>query len=94
MNTEPTTLALPSDLVAAVDKVVQDGHARNRDELVESAIRRQLAELRRSALDAEFRNIAADLDYQSDVRQILKDFAQADAETLRDDAPGTHNRRP
>jgi Arc/MetJ-type ribon-helix-helix transcriptional regulator len=81
MNTEPTTLALPSDLLAAVDKVVQEGGARSRDELVESALRRQLAELRRSALDAEFRHMADDADYQRDVHQILGEFAQADWET-------------
>src|ERR1035437_6586782 len=58
MNTEPTTLALPSYLLPAVDKVVQEGRARSRDELVESALRLRLAELRRSALDAEFRHMA------------------------------------
>jgi len=88
MSTEPTTLTLPSDLLAAVDEVLQEGLARNRYELVESAIRRQLAELRRSALDAEFQYMAGDLDYQSDVHQILKEFAQADSETLRPEASG------
>jgi metal-responsive CopG/Arc/MetJ family transcriptional regulator len=79
-------LTLSSDLLAAVDKVVQEGLARNRDELVESAIRRQLADLRRSALDAEFQYMSEDLDYQSDVHQILKEFAQADSETFRPEA--------
>ena len=82
MNTEPTTLALPSDLLAAVDKVVQEGGARSRDELVENALRRELAELRRSALDAEFRPMADDADYQREAHQILEEFAQADRETL------------
>ena len=82
MNIEPTTLALSSDLLAAIDRVVQEGRARSRDELVESALRRQLAELRRSALDAEFRHMADDVDYQRDVHQILGEFAKADWETL------------
>jgi len=85
MNTEPTTLVLPSDLLAAVDRVIQEGHARSRDELVESALRRRLAELRRSALDAEFRQMANDIDYQRDVHQILQEFAQADCETLHEE---------
>ena len=94
MNTEPTTLALPSDLLAAVDKVVQEGRARSREELVESALRRQLAELRRSALDAEFRHMADDVDYQKDVHQILREFAQADWETFHEEpGPGARNRR-
>lgn len=93
MSTDPTTLTLPPDLLAAVDKVVREGLARNRDELVESAIRRQLADLRRSALDAKFQHMAGDLEYQSDVRQILKEFAQADRETL-DLETGANDRRP
>ena len=94
MNTEPTTLALPSDLLAAVDKVVQEGRARSRDELVESALRLRLAELRRSALDAEFRHMADDVDYQRDVHQILGEFAQADWEAFHEEPrPDGSNRR-
>jgi Arc/MetJ-type ribon-helix-helix transcriptional regulator len=94
MNTEPTTLTLPSDLLAAVDKVVQEGRAGSRDELVESALRRQLAELRRSALDAEFRHMADDVDYQRDVHQILGEFAQADGEALHEEPyPSSTGRR-
>ena len=94
MNTEPTTLALPSDLLAAVDKLVQVGRARSRDELVENAIRRQLDELRRSALDAEFRHMADDVDYQREAHQILGEFAQADWETLHEAPyPGDNDRR-
>ena len=94
MDNEPTTLTLPSDLLAAVDKVVQEGRARSRDELAENAVRRQLTELRRSALDAEFRHMADDVDYQRDVQQILGEFAQADWETLHEDPrPGAHDRR-
>jgi Arc/MetJ-type ribon-helix-helix transcriptional regulator len=81
MNTEPTTVALPSDLLAAVDTAIREGRARSRDELVEGALRRELAELRRSALDAEFRQMADDVEYQRDVHQILGEFAQADWET-------------
>jgi len=94
MNTKPTTLVLPCDLLAAIDKVIQEGRARSRDELVESALRMQLAELRRSALDAEFRHMAEDVDYQKDVHQILGEFAQADREILHEEPePGTSERR-
>jgi hypothetical protein len=41
-----------------------------------------VAELRRSALDAEFRHMADDADYQRDVQQILGEFAQAEWNTL------------
>ena len=82
MNTQRTTLELPSDLLAAVDKAVQEGRARSRDHLVESAVRRELAELRRSGLDAEFRQMTNDLDYQNEVHQILAEFSKADWETF------------
>ena len=71
MNTEPTTVALPSDLLAAVDRVVREGRARSRDKLVESALRHELAELRWSALDAEFRHMADDVEYRRDVHEII-----------------------
>ena len=94
MNIEPTTLALSSDLLAAIDRVVQEGRARSRDELVEGALRRELATLRRSALDAEFRHMADDAEYQRDVHQILGEFAQADWETLREELrPGANDRQ-
>jgi Arc/MetJ-type ribon-helix-helix transcriptional regulator len=93
MNTEPTMLTLPPDLLAAVDKVVQEGRARSGDELVESALRLRLAELRRSALDAEFRHMADDVDYQRDVHQILGEFAQADRETFHEE-PGPDGSDP
>ena len=94
MNTEPTTLALPLDLLAAVDKIVQEGRARSRDELVEGALRRELAALRRSAVDAEFRHMADDVEYQRDVHQILGEFAQADWETLQEEpTQGANDRR-
>ncbi len=88
MNTQPTTLELPPDLLAAVDKAVQEGRARSRDHLVESAVRRELAELRRSGLDAEFRQMANDVDYQREVHQILAEFSKADWETFPEQPPG------
>lgn len=93
MNTEPTTLALPPDLLAAVDKVVREGRAQSRDELVENAVRRQLAELRQSALDAEFRHMADDVDYQREVHRILGEFAQADWEISEEPLPEANDRR-
>ena len=87
MSREPTTLALPSDLLAALDRMVQEGRAPSRDQLIENALRRELAQLRRSAVDAEFRYMADDADYLREVHQILGEFAQADWETVREEPP-------
>ena len=74
--------------------VVEEGRARSRDEWVEGALRRELATLRRSALDAEFRHMADDVEYQRDVRQILGEFARADGEALQEEqGQGTDVRR-
>jgi Arc/MetJ-type ribon-helix-helix transcriptional regulator len=87
MSSEPTTLALPSDLLAALDRMVREGRAPSRDRLIENALRRELAQLRRSALDAEFRYMADDAGYLRDVHQILGEFARADWESLREEPP-------
>ena len=87
MSSEPTTLELPSDLLAALDRMVQEGRARSRDQLIENALRRELAELRRSAVDAEFRCMAEDADYLREVHQILGEFARADWESLQEEPP-------
>ena len=80
MTAEPMTVALPGDLMAAVDRLVEEGKARSREELVESALRRELAEARRAALDEEFGHMAADTEYQEEARRIAAEFARADWE--------------
>ena len=80
MSGESMTVALPGDLVAAVDRLVEEGRARSRDELIESALRRELAETHRAELDAEFGHMANDPDYQEEARLILAEFARADWE--------------
>lgn len=93
MSIESTTLGLPSDLLAAVDKAICEGHARNRDELVESALRRELTKLRRAALDAEFVHMKDDADYRTEAFQILADFAQSDWEALPEESQPRDNGR-
>ena len=43
LRTVRTTLALPVDLLEAVDQAVRAGKARSRNELVTMALRRELA---------------------------------------------------
>ena len=94
VNTQFTTVELPSDLLLAVDTVIREGRARSREEFVQSAIRRELTELHRSAVDAEFRYMAEDAEYQQEARHILAEFAGADWESLHLDAqPETDNRK-
>jgi len=90
MATESTPLALPADLHSAVDQMVLDGRARSRSELIEHAVRRELAEAKRAAVDEAFSHMANDADYQLEAHQILAEFAQADSETLPRSLRPTH----
>jgi len=54
--------------------------ARSREELIEGALRREVAEARRAELDAEFQHMANDADYQEEARLIPAEFARADWE--------------
>ena len=75
-----TTLALPADLLEAVDRLIEQGQARSRNDLIANALRHELATLQRAVLDAEFRQMETDADYQREARQILAEFAQSDWE--------------
>lgn len=74
MNTEPTTVALPSDLLAAWQQLTRWSR-RAAQEAGMSWSKAHSAgnwpSCDRSALDAEFRHMADDVDYQRDVHQIL-----------------------
>ena len=82
-HTVRTTLALPADLLAAVDQAVQAGHARSRNELVARALQRELAAQQRAAIDAAFATMAEDPAYQTEAQALTDAFAQADWEALR-----------
>jgi len=95
MSGQVTTVAVPDELVAALDRLVEEGRARSRSELVESALRREVAEARRAQVDAEFRHMANDHDYQEEARLILAEFARADWEAMQEDThPGAGQRQP
>jgi metal-responsive CopG/Arc/MetJ family transcriptional regulator len=79
-QTVRTTLALPADLLAAVDAAVQAGQARSRNELVRIALERELAAQKRVAIDAAFAEMAEDPDYQAEANAIAEEFAAADWE--------------
>jgi metal-responsive CopG/Arc/MetJ family transcriptional regulator len=82
-HTVRTTLALPADLLAAVDEEVQAGHARSRNEFVARALQRELAAQQRAAIDAAFAAMAEDPAYQTEAKALTEAFAQADWDALR-----------
>lgn len=78
-----TTLALPADLLAAVDQAVQAGQARSRNAWVARALQRELDAQQRAAIDAAFAAMATDPAYQTEAQALTDAFAPADWEALR-----------
>ena len=78
-----TTVALPADLLEAVDVLVQEGEAESRNGFLEEALRNQLAASRRAAIDAEFKQMASDRAYQGEATRVAEDFVESDWEALQ-----------
>jgi len=83
LRTVRTTLALPADLLEAVDQAVRAGKARSRNELVAMALQRELAAQQRAAIDAAFAAMADDPVYCTEAHELATAFAAADWEALR-----------
>ena len=83
LRTVRTTLALPADLLEAVDQAVRAGKARSRNALVTMALRRELAAQQRVAIDAAFAAMADVPVYHAEACELATAFAAADWEALR-----------
>lgn len=83
MNVTRTTLALPEDLLAAVDQAVRTGKARSRNEFVAHALQRELWALENAAIDADLAGMANDSDYLTEAQRIADEFAVADWEAFQ-----------
>jgi metal-responsive CopG/Arc/MetJ family transcriptional regulator len=81
--TTRTTIALPAGLLAATDRAVTAGKAKNRTELITRAIQRELALIRRAEIDADLLEMAQDAEYQAEVLQLESEFAVAQWEALQ-----------
>lgn len=78
-RTVRTTVALPDALLGAVDRAVQDGKAKSRNELISNALRHELAALERSAIDAAFARMSEDRELQEEARE----FSNSDWEAFQ-----------
>lgn len=78
-----TTLALPADLLAEVDRAVRAGEARSRNAFVAEAIRARLAAAEAAAIDAAFTEMGNDPAYQTDAATLADEFGGADWEAFR-----------
>jgi metal-responsive CopG/Arc/MetJ family transcriptional regulator len=83
LRTVRTTFTLPADLLEAMDRAVREGNARSRNELITTALRRELAAQERAAIDAAFAAMADDPAYHAEAREVATAFAAADWEAIR-----------
>lgn len=78
-----TTLSIPADLLEATDSAVKAGKAKSRNEFVATALRKELAAIRRAEIDAEFAHMATDAEYQAEALAICEEFAVSDWEAFQ-----------
>lgn len=81
-QTVRTTITLPAFLLAATDKVVSQGKAKNRNEFVAQALLHELEALERAEIDAALAQMAQDPEYQAQVLRMEAEFAAASWEAL------------
>lgn len=84
-NITRTTLALPDDLLASIDRVVHEGKSRSRNAFVAEAVRQALVAIENAEIDAAFAAMATDDEYQREALRIAGEFEHASWEALRRD---------
>ncbi|MCW5316648.1 CopG family transcriptional regulator [Nostoc sp. KVJ3] len=76
-------VAIPSELLAATDKAIQQGKAKSRNDFIAKALRRELEAIKRAEIDAQLAEMVNDADYQKDVLQMEAEFATAEWEAFQ-----------
>jgi metal-responsive CopG/Arc/MetJ family transcriptional regulator len=82
-ETTRTTIALPDNLLAAVDQAVQEGAARSRNEFIAQALAHELRLREEAAIDAQFAAMADDAAYATLSKRLQDEFGAADWEAFR-----------
>ena len=65
------------------DRVVREGGARSRNQLLTDGLRRELVARRRQAIDDSFAGMEKDSEYQTEAELLLREFASADWEAFQ-----------
>ena len=76
-----TTISLPKGLLAGVDRLVHDGLAESRSQLIAAAVEAELRRRQREEINAQFAAMASDAHYQAETAQLMREFPTADRET-------------
>jgi metal-responsive CopG/Arc/MetJ family transcriptional regulator len=77
-----TTLSLPSYLLQDVDKMINQGKAKSRNEFVAKAIADQIAILRRAEINAQLAEMTQNPAYQAEILKMEAEFASSSWEAF------------
>ncbi len=95
-KTVRTTVALPEELLGAMDRVVSEGWAKSRNEFLGIALRHELTGLERARIDDAFGDMAEDDEYRAEAEDLAREFEGASREALeeaeRDEGAGQASR--
>lgn len=78
-----TTVALPEELLEAVDRAVREGYAKSRNEFLSGALEREFEAMERSRIDEAFKLMSEDPLYREEAENITEEFDVASWEALR-----------
>lgn len=78
-----TTLTLPSELRARIERAVGEGAALSQNGLIVQAVEAYLAQREEARIDAQFAAMAQDSAYQTLQLEVAAEFSAADWEALQ-----------
>ncbi|MEM9538949.1 MAG: CopG family transcriptional regulator [Cyanobacteria bacterium P01_E01_bin.42] len=82
-NNIETRVSLPADLLAAAEKAIEAGKVTSLEQMIERALRRELAALQQAEIDAALLEMVQDSEYQAEVLQLESEFAGASWEAFQ-----------
>lgn len=82
-HTIRTTVALPEQLLKAINEAVEAGMAKSRNQLIANAVRHELAALKRLEIDEAFQAMAGDQELYQEARKLSDEFGDSDWEAFQ-----------
>lgn len=82
-KTKKATFNLPPEVLTALDEAMAAGAAPSKNAFVETALIKELSELRRRTRKALWQKAAKDTLFLKDIQEVETAFRTADAETAR-----------
>lgn len=82
VRTVRTTISLPEELLHRADRVVREGAAKSRNELLASALSHEIESLERREIDEAFARMAEDEEYLEEAESLAEQLAGSEQEPM------------